>query len=156
MTPESNAAAKQTVTFVRTFDAPRELVFSAWTEPARMAQWWGPKGFTNPVCELDVRPGGAIRIHMVSPDGTTYPMNGTFREVAAPDRLVFISSALEDDDGIPALEILNTVTFAEHNGKTTVTIQAEVVKASRAAGFALDGMKEGWSQSLDRLRALLS
>ncbi len=73
----------------RTFDSPRELVFKAWTDPKHVTQWWGPHGFTNPVCELDVRPGGAIRIHMRGPDGTVYPMTGTFHEVVEPERLVF-------------------------------------------------------------------
>ena len=58
------------------FDDPRELVFKAWADPKCVAQWWRPRGFTNPVCELDVRPGGAIRIHMRGPDGTVYPMTG--------------------------------------------------------------------------------
>ncbi len=65
----------------REFDAPRELVFKAWTDAKQTAQWWGPKGFTNPVCELDVRVGGAIRIHMRAPDGVVYPMTGVFEEI---------------------------------------------------------------------------
>ena len=80
----------------RVFDAPRELVFKAWTETKHVAQWWGPKRFTNSVCEMDVRPGGAIRIHMRAPDGVVYPMTGVFQEIVAPERLVFVSSALDD------------------------------------------------------------
>jgi uncharacterized protein YndB with AHSA1/START domain len=63
----------------RVLDAPRALVFRAWTDPALMAKWWGPSSFTNPLCELDPRPGGAIRIHMRAPDGTVYPMTGELR-----------------------------------------------------------------------------
>jgi uncharacterized protein YndB with AHSA1/START domain len=140
----------------RVFDAPRELVFKAWTEARHMAQWWGPKGFTNPVCELDARPGGAIRIHMKAHYGEVYPMGGVFHEIVPPERLVFTSTALIDETGVTQLEILNTVTFAEHNGKTRLTLHAKVVKATAAAAQALTGMDLGWSQSLDRLAELVT
>ena len=65
----------------RVFDAPREVVFKAWTNVEHLKRWWGPKNFTNPVCEVDVRPGGAMRIHMRGPDGTIYPMTGVFQEI---------------------------------------------------------------------------
>ena len=143
--------AKRDLVITRIFDAPRELVFKAWTDPKHVAQWWGPKGFTNPVCELDVRPGGAIRIDMRGPDGVVYPMKGVFHEIVEPERLVVTTSALEDEEGNPALEVLNTVTFTEHNGKTKVTMQAVVVKSAPEAAAALKGMEEGWRQSLDRL-----
>jgi len=86
----------------RVFDAPRELVWKVWTDPKHVARWWGPHGFTNPVCELDVRPGGAIRIHMRGPDGTVYPMTGVYLEVVEPERIVFTSAAL-GADGNPML-----------------------------------------------------
>ncbi len=143
--------AEPVLVITRVFDAPRELVFKAWTDPKRVAQWWGPKGFTNPVCELDVRPGGAIRIDMRGPDGVLYPMKGVFHEIVEPERLVVTTSALEDEEGNPQLEVLTTVTFAEHNGKTKLTLQAVVVKAAPAAAGALSGMELGWRQSLDRL-----
>src|SRR6201981_2378158 len=81
--------AEREITITRVFDAPRAMVFKAWTDAKELAQWWGPKGFTNPVCELDVRVGGAIRIHMRSPDGSVYPMKGDFREIVPPERLAF-------------------------------------------------------------------
>jgi uncharacterized protein YndB with AHSA1/START domain len=87
----------------RTFDAPRDLVWKAWTEPQRMAQWWGPNSFTNPVCDLDVRPGGAYRIVMRSPDGADYPLKGVYREVVPPKHLVYtvdISDHPEDWHGL--------------------------------------------------------
>lgn len=135
----------------RIFDAPRELVFKAWTDPRHVAQWWGPAGFINPVCELDLRPGGAIRIHMQGPDGVLYPSQGVFHEIVEPERLVFTSRAFEDEAGHPQLEVLNTVTFAEHDGKTKLTLQAVVVKATPEMARSLAGMEEGWNQSLDRL-----
>ena len=135
-------------------DAPRELVWAAWTEPKRMAQWWGPHGFTNPVCEIDARPGGAIRIHMRGPDGSVYPMTGTFREVLPPKRLVFTAVA-EDLDGNPHLEALTTVTFEEEGGRTKVTVQASAVGLSPLAPQMLAGMDAGWTQSLERLAELV-
>lgn len=137
----------------RIFDAPRELVFKAWTEPKHLAQWWGPKGFTNPVCELDLRPGGAILIHMTGPDGIVYPNKGIFHEVAPPERLVLTTSAFEDASGQPQLEVLNTITFAEMDkgSKTKLTLRAVVVKSAPAMAASLAGMEEGWNQSLDRL-----
>jgi uncharacterized protein YndB with AHSA1/START domain len=138
----------------RVFDAPRELVFKAWTDARQMARWWGPERFTNPVCELDVRPGGSIRIDMRGPDGTVYPMGGVFREIVEPERLVFTATALFDEAGHPQLENLNTVTFEESNGKTKLTLHVRVLKATPAADMALAGMEPGWNQTLDRLARL--
>jgi uncharacterized protein YndB with AHSA1/START domain len=143
----------------RIFGAPRELVFKAWTDPKHIAQWWGPHGFTNPLCEWDARPGGAILVHMRGPKGSVFdmvmPMKGMFHEVAAPGRLVFTSSALGDETGQPQLEVHNTVTFTEHNGKTRLTLHAKVVKSTPAAAGALAGMEQGWTESLERLAAVL-
>jgi uncharacterized protein YndB with AHSA1/START domain len=151
----ANPTAQRDVTITRTFDAPRTSVFQMWTEPARMARWWGPQGFTNPVCEVDARPGGAIRIHMRAPDGVVYPMSGTFREVAAPGRLVFTTVA-EDLEGNPLLEGLSTVTFDERGGKTMVTVQSAAVGLAPEAPQMLAGMEAGWTQSLERLAAALA
>lgn len=138
----------QSLVMTRTFDAPRALVWRAWTDPSHVERWWGPHGFTNPRCEWDARPGGKIHIDMRGPDGTVYPMPGEFHEVVAPDRLVFSSSAV---DG--ALEVLTTVTFADEGEKTKMTLEAIVVKATAEAKFALNGMREGWTQTLERLAA---
>ncbi len=121
-----------------------------------MAQWCGPHGFTNPICELEVRTGGGIRIDMTGPDGVVYPMKGVFYEIAAPERFVFTSSAFHDAKDNPGLEALNTVTFAELNGKTTLTLHAVVVKSPPAVARAPEGMEEGWSQSLERLGELVA
>ncbi len=134
----------------RIFDAPRDVVFRAWTDPERLKRWWGPKGFTNPVCEVDVRPGGVIRIHMRAPDGVVYPMTGVFREIVEPERLVFTSSAL-DSNGEPLFEVVNTVTFAEEGAQTKLTLHASVSKVKAQAAPHLAGMEQGWSMSLDRL-----
>ncbi len=134
----------------RVFDAPRELVFKAWADPVRLQRWWGPKGFTNPRCEVDARPGGTIRIDMRAPDGIVYPMVGVFHEVVEPERLVFSSSAL-DKNGEPLFDVLNTVTFAEEGGKTKLTLHVVVSKVQAEAAPHLAGMEEGWNMTLDRL-----
>jgi uncharacterized protein YndB with AHSA1/START domain len=146
-----NAVARELV-ITRVFDAPRSLAFRAWVDPNHLAQWWGPHGFTNPVCELEARPGGAIRIHMRAPDGVVYPMTGVYREVAEPERLVFTSVAL-DEAGDPLFEVLNVVTFAEQGGKATLTLQARVLKTTAKATPYLAGMEAGWTQSLERLES---
>jgi uncharacterized protein YndB with AHSA1/START domain len=150
----ATGTADREVVLTRVFDAPRALVFKAWTDPLQLANWWGPKGFTNPVCELDVRPSGGIRIDMTGPDGAVYPMKGVFHEVVEPERLVFTSTAFEDEQGRPRLEVLNTVTFAEHGGQTKLTLRAVVVKSTPELAAALAGMEEGWGQSLERLAEL--
>ena len=91
------------LTLIRIFDAPRDLVFEAWTNPQYLAKWWGPDGFTNPACEFDARPGGKIRIDMQAPYGVVYPMTGTVHEIVPPSRLVFTAVA-EDHDGNALLE----------------------------------------------------
>ena len=154
---------------VRWFDAPRELVFKAWTEPALMAQWWGPNRFTNPVCDMDVRPGGAYRIVMRSPDGIDYPMNGVYREVVAPERLAYTVDISEHPadwhnllakhlEGRPAdisKPLLFTVSFDEEAKRTKVTIRAAFDSENLRDAFVKMGMEPGWSQSLDKLAELL-
>lgn len=138
------------VAFTRIFDAPRSLVFKLWTDPAHIAVWWGPHGFRNPRCEWDARPGGKIHIDMRGPDGRICPMSGRFEEVAEPERLVFVSSAL-DESGNAIFEILNTVLFAENAGKTTLTLTARVISSTPNAPQYLKGMEMGWTQTLERL-----
>jgi uncharacterized protein YndB with AHSA1/START domain len=145
---------KKDVTLTRVVDAPRKLVWKAWTDEKQMAQWWGPRGFTNPVCTMDVRAGGKLRIVMKAPDGTEYPMIGEFKTVDPPAKLVFLAVA-EDRNGTVHLESLTTVTFAEQRGKTKVTVQASAVGKTPAAPAMLQGMNEGWRMSLEKLAELL-
>jgi len=142
--------ADRAVTLQRELDAPRAMVYRAWTDPQQLAQWWGPSGFTTPLCEMDVRPGGAIRVDMRGPDGATYRNQGAFHEVVENERLVYNIETF-DEQGNSAADAVITVTFAEHDGRTRVTVNARVVSLT-VPGFA-DGMEEGWSQSLDRLVA---
>ena len=139
-----------TVVLTRVFDAPRALLWKAWTDPRMMAQWFGPRGFTSSVRELDVRVGGALRIVMHGPDGNDYPMKGVFREVIAPERLVFTNIAI-DMQGNHLLEGETAVTFAEKDGKTTLTLKTHAVGLVPIATTMLAGMEAGWTQSIDKL-----
>ncbi len=138
------------LTLVRIFDAPREVVFKAWTDPKQLSKWWGPKVFTNPVCEVDLQPGGAWRIVMRAPNGTEYPCSGVYREIVEPERLVFTNNAT-GRDGKPLLEGFTTVTFEDVSGKTKLTLQTRAVGLVPYAPKMLAGMEAGWSQSLDKL-----
>jgi uncharacterized protein YndB with AHSA1/START domain len=155
MTAARKPLAEREITITRTFDAPRALVFKAWTDATMLAQWWGPKGFTNPVCEFDARVGGAIRIHMRAPDGAVYPMDGEIREIVPPERLVFTNNAL-DGEGRRVTEGLTTVTFAEEGGKTTLTLHTRGAAMVEIAVKYLQGMEYGWGESIDKLADLLA
>ena len=134
----------------RIFDAPRELVFRAWTDPQHMARWWGPKHFTSRVEKMDVKPGGAWRIIMCAPDGAEHPAQGVYREILEPQRLVFTNDAV-DKDGNVIIAGFTTVTFDDQNGKTKLTLETRgVAKVAYAAQY-LQGMEMGWTQSLERL-----
>jgi uncharacterized protein YndB with AHSA1/START domain len=146
------------ITLKRTFDAPRELVFKAWTDPSLLSKWWGPTYFTAPICEVDPRPGGKLYIVMHGPKDSDFdidlPTKGVFQEFDPPRRFVFSNTAMEDEKGEPQLETLCTVTFVETGGKTEMTLHILLVKASPAAAGAWGGAEMGWSQSLDKLVAL--
>lgn len=147
--------AEREITITRVFDAPRALVFKAWTDTNHLAQWWGPRGFTNPVCEIDARVGGTLRIHMRGPDGNVYPMKGEIRELVAPERLVFTNIAV-DQAGNHIIEGLTTVTFADEGGKTKMTLHARGTGMVGKAVDYLKGMETDWTQSIDRLEAFLA
>jgi uncharacterized protein YndB with AHSA1/START domain len=145
---------RRELTIRRTFAAPRALVWQAWTDPKQLAKWWGPHGFTNPVCEIDLRPGGAIHIVMRAGDGTDYPMRGEFREIVPPERLVFTNYPV-DDEGRQLIDGLTTVTFVEHEGTTEMTLQTRATGLSPIAINMIAGMAAGWGQSIERLAALV-
>jgi uncharacterized protein YndB with AHSA1/START domain len=146
--------APRELTLTRTVDAPRDLVFAAFTDPVQLAQWWGPHNFTNPRCEIDARVGGKLRIDMRGPAGTVhdtvYKLTGVVREIIPPERLVF-TVALHEPDGSIRLENLTSVMLTEHAGKTTITLHVSVIQSTTAAEANLAGMEAGWGQSLDRL-----
>jgi uncharacterized protein YndB with AHSA1/START domain len=139
----------------REIAAPRNLVFRAWTDAELLAQWWGPRGFTNPVCEWVAQPGKTIHVVMRAPNGVDYPMGGEFREIVAPERLVFTSGAL-DEKGKMLFELLHTVTFAEKNGGTVLTLVSRVIKTTAEANRYIGGFEAGMTQSLERLAEALT
>lgn len=141
----SRPATEREFTITRVFDAPRELVFRAWTDPAHLAAWFGPRGCTTPLSTIaaDVRPGGSWRATMIRDDnGVEYPTGGFYIEVRKPERLVFTWTEPGGGD-----ESLVTVVLADIAGRTEMTFHQ--------AGFTSDetrtGVHEGWSSSFDRL-----
>jgi uncharacterized protein YndB with AHSA1/START domain len=143
----------------RLYNASRELVWKAWTDPVKFAKWWGPQGFTNPVCKLDVRAGGTLLVHMRGPNGSPWegpmPMGGAFLEIVPPERLVFTTRAFPDGTGDWKLENRNEVTFTDRGGQTELVLRVTVLKSSPEIAQALAGMEMGWNQSLEKLEALV-
>jgi uncharacterized protein YndB with AHSA1/START domain len=135
----------------RIFDAPRHLVFQAWTEPDRVARWWGPQGFVTTYCDMDIRPGGTFRVCMRSPEGIEYWKRGTYREVVAPERLVF-TFAWENAEGKPGHQTLVTVTLAECGDKTELTLRQGVFDTVAAR----DDHGRGWTSTLQRFAEYLA
>jgi uncharacterized protein YndB with AHSA1/START domain len=140
------------VIITRVVDAPRRLVFDAWTSPKHIPQWMGyPEGWTMPVCEIDLRPGGAWHyVWRRNDGGGELSMSGTVREVSAPERLVTTESW-----GPEWPETLNTLVLSEMGGQTTITLSI-LYPSKQARDAALQtGMKDGLDQSFARLEALL-
>lgn len=169
MTTAPGKTGRQIV-YTREFDAPRQLVFAAWTDPKKLARWWGPHGMTNPECEADLRVGGRYRIVMRAPNGVEYPLKGEFREIVADERLVFTIDAEEHpaawhetlQEHRPAgssekgLRAVVTVTLAERAGRTTATIVNEYESVATRDAVVKMGTNDGWAQSLERLEAVLA
>jgi uncharacterized protein YndB with AHSA1/START domain len=131
----------------RVFDAPRVLVWKVWTQPEHIAQWWGPRGFTNTIHEMAVRAGGVWRLTMHGPDGVDYPNRITYLEVVEPERLVYVHGD-DGESGAPPFHV--TVTFTERDGKTELTMRVLFATAEarkKVEGYAVEGM----NQTLDRL-----
>ncbi len=140
-------AGNRVLSLSRVFAAPRELVFRAWTEPRHLARWWGPHGFTLPVCAQDFRVGGAYRFCMRAPDGSDHWVWGVYREIVAPERLVFTWER-EDEAGLRSkLSNLVTVTFAEQGAGTLLTLH----HAEFQTVADRDDHHGGWTQCLVRL-----
>jgi uncharacterized protein YndB with AHSA1/START domain len=135
------------IVMTRVFDAPRRLVFEAWTSPEHLPHWMlGPEGWTMPVCEIDLRPGRAWHFVWRRPDGTEMGMRGVYQEIVPPERLVSTESW-----GGNWPETLNTLILSEKDGKTTMTLTILYpLKEARDAALKT-GMKEGASESFDRL-----
>lgn len=134
----------------RVFDAPRAMVFEAWTQSALAAHWWGPQGFTITSCTMDVRPGGTYRISMRSPEGTVHTKRGVYREVVPDERLVF-TYAWEDAAGRPGHETVVTVRFADEDGKTRLTLHQALFESVASR----DSHQGGWTSCMERFAQYL-
>jgi uncharacterized protein YndB with AHSA1/START domain len=148
-------ATSHEISITRIIDAPRDLVFKAWTEAEQLAKWFGPEGFTVPSAESDPKPGGAFSLVMRGPDGSDNALTGVYREFDPPRRLVTEATA-SAPDGTPALEAVTTVTFSDHDGKTELTVHERATALIPDAGPMLGGMEVGILQSLRRLDDVLT
>jgi uncharacterized protein YndB with AHSA1/START domain len=160
----------RSMTLSRWIDAPRERVWRAWTDPAELAQWWGPHDYTNPVVELDATPDTPYRIVMRSPDGIDYPLSGRILDVDPPNRLVFTDEAVDMppdwqatlDDYTPStppgteLRIRVTVTFDERDGGTLLTIVSDFASDEERDAVMRMGAASGWSESFEKLERLVT
>ena len=151
----------------RLMDAPRERVWKAWTEPGQLKQWWGPKGFTVHTCKVDLKPGGIFLYGMKAPDGSDVWGKFTYREIDAPEKLVFIVSFSDPQGGVTRhpwmenwpLQTLSTVTFEQVGGKTKVTVQWSPHEASDAERRSFEegksSMQQGWSGTFEQFTGYL-
>ena len=150
---ESPASGSDELVVTRTVHLERRLVWRLWTEPRHLAAWWGPHGFTSPECSIEATPGGKVRILMRSAEGEEFLNVGTVKVADEPRTLVF-SIALMNPDGSVRLENLTTVELEDRDLATEVTVRVQVLRATPAASENLAGMRDGWSESLDRLAGL--
>jgi uncharacterized protein YndB with AHSA1/START domain len=136
--------SEREIVITRVFDAPRTLVFEAWTKPDHVVHWWDPSGVPLAICEIDLRPGGAFRFVNGGPDGAKYPFAGIYQEIAAPERIVFVGENSPSGSGA-------TLIFHEREGKTTLTMT--ILCASRDDRDALlkMGVDVGTTRTLDNL-----
>jgi uncharacterized protein YndB with AHSA1/START domain len=152
----------------REFDAPLERVWTAWTDPERMAKWWGPKGFKGEIVKLDLRPGGICHYRLESPEGQEMWGKLVYREIMPLQRLMFIVAFSDEHEGIAThplspgwpRQIHSTVSFTERDGKTTITVrwvpyeatenEREIFEAGK------DSMQAGWTGTFDQLETYLA
>jgi uncharacterized protein YndB with AHSA1/START domain len=160
MDTKKDAGSEGELVIERIFDAPRERVWKAWTDPELLMRWWGPEGFTAPVIQVDLRVGGKYLYCMRSPDGKDYWSTGVYREIVAPERFVATDSfADEYGNVVPATyygmsseypgEYLVTMTLEEQGGKTALTL----VHAGMPSGEDRESARAGWTGSFDKLAA---
>ena len=163
-------STKTTPKFVisRSFNAPLDRVWKAWTEPEQMAQWWGPKGFDADVKTLDLKPGGMFHYRLLSPQGQEMWGRMVFREVVPKQRLVFINSFSDPAGGLTRhplapdwpLQMHTTITFGEEDGKTTVTVEWVPYEASESECESFDkgreSMQAGWTGTFEKLESHLT
>jgi uncharacterized protein YndB with AHSA1/START domain len=143
---------KQEIVVTRVFDAPRDLVFKACTDPNLIARWWGPRRYTTTVDKMEVRPGGAWRFVQMDDAGHEFAFHGVYHQISAPERTV----QTFEFEGVPGHVLLDTATFEEHDGKTKLTQQSVFQSVADRDGMVQSGMEEGSTESMDRLAELLA
>ena len=152
MTTKSENVADRTLVITRVFDAPRQLVWDAWTKKEHLDQWSCPRGMTMPESHGDLRVGGAWGFLMIAPDGEKFPCNGVYREIVPNERLVMTHGWLEDD-GTRPWETVVTVRFEDAGpGRTKMTLEQSIFKSVESR----DGHNKGWSECFDKLGELLA
>jgi uncharacterized protein YndB with AHSA1/START domain len=144
-------SAERELVITRIFDAPRSLVFKAWTDPEHLVHWLGPQGFTGTIMQMVARPGGAYRFHLRGPEGDDHWSQGVYREIVEPERLVMTRNWADAHGNPTSPETLLTVTFEEHGGKTKLTLHQAIFESVTAR----DLHRGGWHSSLDRLAEYL-
>ena len=145
-------SADHVLVITRTFDAPRELVFKAWTDPRHLVNWMGPRGFRSTVLHSDLRVGGAYRIHMRGPEDDDHWTQGVFREIVEPERLVMAGSWADAHGNPTSPETVLTITLKDDGGKTKLTLHQAIFGSVTAR----DEHGSGWNSSLDRLAEYLA
>ncbi len=151
------------VVFERTYEAPVEKIWQAWTDPAELKKWWGPDNVSIPECEIDLRVGGRFYIVMEAGEamgeykGTRWPMDAKFTQVEPNSKLAYEAKAwTEGDDEATRIEQTQELTLAEENGRTKMTLKVVVKSIGPKAGAAIEGMKYGFGQQFDKLAKFLS
>ncbi|WP_438483056.1 SRPBCC family protein [Oleiharenicola lentus] len=151
--PQTTDASRDLV-LTRVIDAPREKVFTAWTQ--HLPRWWGPHGITTPVCEMELRPGGIFRTVMRAPDGTDYPTSGVFLEIVPNQRIVFTDAFGPSWTTPEQPFMLGIISFeALPEERTRYTAIARHWSANDREKHTQMGFHQGWSESLDRLVAVV-
>ena len=149
---------KREIIITRVFDAPRELVWNAWIDPEHFKRWWGPKDYSCPFCQMELRVGGKYLNCMRSPEGQDFWSTGVYREIVPLERIVYTDSFADAEGNVvPAthygmrpdfpLEMLVTVTFEEQDGKTKMTL----MHTGLPTGPDSEGAQQGWNESFDKL-----
>jgi uncharacterized protein YndB with AHSA1/START domain len=165
----STTVAQKPFVISRTFNAPREMVFDAFTKPEEMKKWWGPKGFTVIASKMDLRPGGIYHYGMRAPDGTAMWGKFVYREIVRPERIVLVNSFSDENGGVTRhpmapdwpLQMVTTFTFEDLGGGrtkfTTTWVTLDATEAERAVfDKNHDSMTQGWTGTLDQLETYLA
>jgi uncharacterized protein YndB with AHSA1/START domain len=154
MTPMPNTVPDGTdreIFITRTFNAPRELVWKMFTEPQHLMRWWGPKGFTTPVCEIDLRPGGIWHYVMRAPDGGEFSAQHVYHEITPPERIVYGSA----QTGSGSLNAIHTLTFEAVDSKTKVYFHTQLPSVVERDEMIKRGFTQGVGEGMDTLEAYL-